>query len=43
LISNLIYAEEFGQEFSHILEIYDFPTSFKNENILNALKVAMLV
>jgi hypothetical protein len=34
----IFYKEEFDEKYSHIIEIYDFPTSFKNENIISSFK-----
>ena len=28
----------FDDRFSHIIELYEFPTNFKNENLMNAIK-----
>ena len=28
----------FDDRFSHIIELYDFPANFKNENLMNAIK-----
>ncbi len=35
-----IYGQEFDSRYAHIVEIYDFPVSFKNENIINSFKDA---
>lgn len=38
-LKNFKIEDEFLKpEYSHIIEIYDFPVSFKNENIMNAFQ-----
>ncbi len=33
--------EEYGDEYGHIVEIFDFPTTFKNQDILISIKNSM--
>lgn len=36
-----IQDEYLNSEYAHIIEIYDFPVTFKNENIMNAFMDSM--
>ena len=38
MINFFINLEEFDEKYSHIIEIYEFPASFKNENIISSIK-----